>query len=64
MRRFGGKQTVGLGILGTAIFTLLTPLAARAGANWVIAVRFMEGLCEVHKLFKGGGKLFKRFNNQ
>ncbi|KAL1117414.1 hypothetical protein AAG570_004740 [Ranatra chinensis] len=44
--RFGGKQTLGLGILTTAILTLLTPLAARAGSNWMIAIRFLEGLGE------------------
>ncbi|KAF6201727.1 hypothetical protein GE061_004122 [Apolygus lucorum] len=44
--RFGGKQTLGLGILGTAIFTLLTPFAARAGPNYLIAVRLLEGLGE------------------
>ncbi|XP_024084290.1 putative inorganic phosphate cotransporter isoform X2 [Cimex lectularius] len=44
--RFGGKHTVGLGILGTAVLTLLTPLAAQAGPKWMIAVRFMEGLGE------------------
>lgn len=44
--RFGGKQTLGLGILSTAILTCLTPIAARAGAHWLIAVRFVEGLGE------------------
>lgn len=45
--KFGGKQTLGLGILSTAVLTCLTPLAARAGAHWLIAVRFVEGLGEV-----------------
>lgn len=44
--RFGGKQTLGLGILSTALLTLLTPLAARHGPNWMITVRFLEGLGE------------------
>lgn len=45
--KFGGKYVLGLGILSTAIFTLLTPLAATyGGANWLIAVRFLEGLGE------------------
>ncbi|KAK9497046.1 hypothetical protein O3M35_002058 [Rhynocoris fuscipes] len=44
--RFGGKQVLGLGILGTALLTLLTPMAARAGSQWVIAVRVLEGLGE------------------
>jgi MFS family permease len=46
--KFGGKYALGLGILSTAIFTLLTPLAVtHGGAGWLIAVRFMEGLGEV-----------------
>jgi MFS family permease len=46
--KFGGKYALGLGILSTAIFTLLTPLAAvQGGAGWLIAVRFIEGLGEV-----------------
>ena len=46
--KFGGKYALGLGILSTAIFTLLTPLAATyGGAGWLIAVRFLEGLGEV-----------------
>jgi MFS family permease len=46
--KFGGKYALGLGILSTAIFTLLTPLAANyGGASWLIAVRFFEGLGEV-----------------
>ncbi|XP_073974183.1 sialin-like isoform X2 [Rhodnius prolixus] len=44
--RFGGKQVLGFGILGTALLTLVTPMAARAGAGWVIAVRALEGLGE------------------
>ncbi|PNF21048.1 hypothetical protein B7P43_G08414, partial [Cryptotermes secundus] len=45
--KFGGKYALGLGILSTAIFTLLTPLAAiHGGAGWLIAVRFIEGLGE------------------
>lgn len=48
--RFGGKQTLGLGILSTSVLTLLTPLAARAGPWWLITVRFVEGLGEVSVL--------------
>nr|CAD7199800.1 unnamed protein product [Timema douglasi] len=45
--RFGGKYSLGLGILSTAVLTLLTPLAATyGGANWLIAVRILEGLGE------------------
>jgi MFS family permease len=46
--KFGGKYALGLGILSTAIFTLLTPLAATyGGSGWLIALRFLEGLGEV-----------------
>lgn len=45
--RFGGKQTLGLGILCTSVLTVATPFAARAGPWWLIAVRFIEGLGEV-----------------
>ncbi|XP_054284537.1 putative inorganic phosphate cotransporter isoform X1 [Macrosteles quadrilineatus] len=44
--RFGGKQTLGLGILSTSILTILTPFAARAGPRWLITTRFVEGLGE------------------
>lgn len=46
-QKFGGKHTLGLGILTTAIFTLLTPLAAKQGAVVLSLVRFLEGLGEV-----------------
>lgn len=46
--KYGGKHVVGYGILCTALGTLLTPVAARQGPNWLIAVRFMEGLGEVN----------------
>ncbi|XP_043919804.1 sialin-like isoform X1 [Protopterus annectens] len=45
-RKVGGKWLLGLGILGTAVFTLLTPLAADLGVGYVIAVRALEGLGE------------------
>jgi ACS family sodium-dependent inorganic phosphate cotransporter len=45
--KFGGKWTLSLGILSTAIFTLLTPIAVElGGANLLIALRFVEGLGE------------------
>ncbi|OCT58452.1 sialin [Xenopus laevis] len=44
--KIGGKQLLGFGILGTAVFTLLTPLSADLGAGWLIAVRAVEGLGE------------------
>ncbi|XP_028578608.2 sialin isoform X1 [Podarcis muralis] len=45
-RQFGGKKLLGFGILGTAIFTLFTPLAADLGVGYLIAVRALEGLGE------------------
>ncbi|XP_062286788.1 sialin isoform X2 [Scomber scombrus] len=44
--RFGPKWLMGLGILGTVIFTLLTPIAADLGASYLIAVRVLEGIGE------------------
>lgn len=45
--RFGPKWLMGFGILGTVIFTLLTPVAADLGASYLIAVRVLEGIGEV-----------------
>lgn len=50
-RRFGAKLLLGFGILGTAVFTLFTPLAADLGAGFLIAVRVLEGLGEVISCF-------------
>ncbi|KAG1678113.1 Vesicular glutamate transporter 3 [Nymphon striatum] len=45
--KIGGKGVFGLGILSTAIFTLLTPLVATyGGLNWLMFMRFMEGMGE------------------
>ncbi|XP_063916237.1 sialin-like isoform X2 [Zophobas morio] len=47
--KFGGKYTLGLGILSTAVFTLITPWVIHASdGNWVILVvlRVIEGLGE------------------
>lgn len=45
--RFGGKWTLSLGILSTAVFTLLTPLAIEhGGSTWLIIVRILMGLGE------------------
>lgn len=45
--RCGPKWLLGLGILGTVLFTLLTPLAADLGPNYLFAVRVFEGIGEV-----------------
>ncbi|GAB6019540.1 hypothetical protein CHUAL_001114 [Chamberlinius hualienensis] len=43
---FSGKWLFGCGVLCTAIFTLLTPLAAKSGTGYLIAARILEGLGE------------------
>ena len=45
--KYGGKWLFGIGVLVTAILTLLTPVAANAGVSAFIAVRVLEGLGEV-----------------
>lgn len=46
--KYGGKYVLGLGILLTDFFCVLTPLAARqGGANAVIVMRVLTGLAEV-----------------
>lgn len=44
--RVGGKLLLGFGILGTALFTLFTPLAADLGVVALVALRALEGLGE------------------
>ena len=49
--KFGGKWFLGLGSMVTAVFTLLTPVAAKWGTGPLIAVRIIEGLGEVLKSY-------------
>lgn len=45
--KFGGKYTLSVGILVTAILTLLTPAAVEwGGPNCLIIIRVLEGLAE------------------
>ncbi|XP_026867484.1 sialin isoform X1 [Electrophorus electricus] len=44
--RFGGSIFLGGGVLGTAVLTLLTPLAAQLGPSWLFALRALEGFGE------------------
>lgn len=44
---YGGKIFLGLGVFGTALLTLLTPLAAGLGSHWLFALRALEGFGEV-----------------
>ncbi|XP_062550218.1 vesicular glutamate transporter 2-like [Armigeres subalbatus] len=41
---FGPHIAFGIGVGGSAVLTLLTPLAANAGVGYVIAVRILEGV--------------------
>ncbi|GLV45086.1 Dietary and metabolic glutamate transporter [Carabus blaptoides fortunei] len=45
--KFGGKHSLGLGIFGTAVFTLLTPIVVKYW-DWqgLIVIRVLEGLGE------------------
>ncbi|XP_018323712.1 sialin [Agrilus planipennis] len=44
---FGGKHSLGLGILSTAIFTLLTPFVVRSGNwPWLVVFRVLVGIGE------------------
>uniref|UniRef100_A0A8C5G956 Sialin n=1 Tax=Gouania willdenowi TaxID=441366 RepID=A0A8C5G956_GOUWI len=44
--RLGPKWLMGFGILGTVVFTLLTPVAADLGAAYLIVLRALEGVGE------------------
>uniref|UniRef100_A0A1A7X3F5 Sialin n=2 Tax=Iconisemion striatum TaxID=60296 RepID=A0A1A7X3F5_9TELE len=43
---YGGSKFLGLGVLGTALLTLLTPVAAAWGSHWLFALRALEGFGE------------------
>ncbi|KAL1494936.1 hypothetical protein ABEB36_010440 [Hypothenemus hampei] len=43
---FGGKKVYGIGVLMTAVFTLLSPIAARINFPLFIIVRVLEGMGE------------------
>ncbi|BES97219.1 sodium:phosphate symporter activity [Nesidiocoris tenuis] len=45
-QRYGGKQTLGLGILSTAILTIVTPFVADMGSTAMVILRVLMGLCE------------------
>lgn len=51
--RFGGKYSLGFGVLSTAVFTLLTPWTVKiGGARGLIVLRVLEGLGEVRTVCK------------
>ncbi|CAN9492949.1 unnamed protein product [Ophioblennius macclurei] len=43
---YGGSVFLGMGVLGTAVLTLLTPLAASWGPYWLFGLRALEGFGE------------------
>ncbi|CAF94410.1 unnamed protein product, partial [Tetraodon nigroviridis] len=43
---YGGSIFLGVGVLSTAVLTLLTPLAAQLGPTWLFALRAVEGFGE------------------
>lgn len=46
--KYGGKWTLGIGLLSTALFTFITPKVIRAGgAAWLFVLRVMAGMGEV-----------------
>jgi len=44
--RYGGKWIYGIGVLFTAVLTLLTPIAAQIHIGLLITVRILEGIAE------------------
>ena len=46
-KRIGGKWVFGCGILGTALLSIATPIAAETDVKLLIAVRVWGGLVEV-----------------
>lgn len=43
VQRFGGKWIYGVGMLIAALFTMLTPWAARRGVWWFVTIRVIQG---------------------
>lgn len=46
---YGGSLFLGLGVLSTAVLTMLTAPAAQLGAYWLFALRLLEGIGEVRE---------------
>ncbi|CAH0398486.1 unnamed protein product [Chilo suppressalis] len=45
-KRYGARYFLGVGMLINSVFGLLVPVAANAGYQWLIFVRFIQGLGE------------------
>ncbi|CAK1547117.1 unnamed protein product [Leptosia nina] len=46
-QKYGGKWTLGIGLLSTALFTLLTPIVVTTGgATWLFILRVLQGMGE------------------
>lgn len=45
--KYGGKYVLGIGVLCSSAFTMLVPVAAKAGYGWLLAVRVLTGLGDV-----------------
>ncbi|XP_046965584.1 putative inorganic phosphate cotransporter isoform X1 [Vanessa cardui] len=45
-KRYGARLFLGVGMLINSVFGLLVPIAAEAGYEWLILVRFIQGLGE------------------
>ena len=48
--KIGGKHLFGIGVLGTAVLTLLSHPAAHLGPYALISLRVLEGIFEVRPL--------------
>ena len=64
-QRFGGKYVFGIGVVMTAVLTLLTPLAAQTGVWALVVLRVLEGLFEVKltfplQFYSGGSRNLRR----
>ncbi len=44
--KISAKWTVGISVLGSSLFTLLTPVAADFGLTWLVVDRIIIGLCQ------------------
>lgn len=50
--RFGAKYVFGIGIVMTAVLTLLTPVAAQVSVWALVALRVLEGMFEVLYIYQ------------